>query len=488
LLETTLGSTDNKVRPQSGSTNLGQGVTFSIPQFGDFFHDMVCRTRLTPFQSSVLMTPIQSFGTATTPSPFPANGFFPDGTGPAVAGVVPTNAAGYPAQDAAGNPLIFYNLVDAFGNRLVQGVGVTEEGLLAHDPVQYRNLVRYCEYPGNRLFQDVKFDVNGNPLDEYDDIVPVFLTKFCLAPNKIVGFKRLVGQEVPLEGYGSLRTSAVVDLDAINTPQNINLAYQGHGFALFNNPPPGAFGNGQGDSSAAADYLAGLTPTTGPPFTAAPRWWDDNWPSSGGQLNLPWTSTPALNPAVGAGAITGSYPNAVPGATHPLPPFGNFAAAGGVGPIPFAALNSSPAPVVDISRELKAIVDGPQTPKPAQPPLEVWNKLRFWFNDDVRLSIASVSIPFGQRFITIELAEHHQLAFEFPNLYLETITEVMPVIGADGTGSNTSQRIVSYEPIFQQGVPDGPNVERMELYVNNIFVNPEVNHLPQSGENTRLVA
>jgi hypothetical protein len=26
------------------------------------------------------------------------------------------------------------------------------------------NFVRYCEYPGQRLFKQVRFDVNGNPL------------------------------------------------------------------------------------------------------------------------------------------------------------------------------------------------------------------------------------------------------------------------------------------------------------------------------------
>ena len=395
LLETTLGSTVaaigyeyNKVRPQSGSTNLGQGVVFSIPQFGDFFHDMVVRTRLTSFQSSVLMTPIQAAPSAAGQfTLFPPNGMNADGTfGP--------DAAGYPGTDDGtnrGHPLKFYNLVDAFGNRLVQGQTpvVPIEGPVtfdAHDPVPYRNLVRYCEYPGNRLFQDVKFDVNGNPLDEYDDIVPVFLTKFCLAPNKVAGFKRLVGQEVPLEGYGTLRTSPVTDLDALNTPPNINLAHQGHGFGLFNNPPPGAFGNGQGAGSAAPDYLAGITPlppgVSGPPFTGAPLYWADNWPSVGGQLALPWGGSfgvgglPPTSPPAGPGAITGSAPLAQPGANHPLPPFGNFQAANGVGPIPFAPLNSNPYPVVDISRELKAVVDGPQTPKPAQPPLEIWNKLR----------------------------------------------------------------------------------------------------------------
>ena len=41
-----IGYEYNKVRPSAGSATLGSGVTFSIPQFGDFFHDMVARMRL----------------------------------------------------------------------------------------------------------------------------------------------------------------------------------------------------------------------------------------------------------------------------------------------------------------------------------------------------------------------------------------------------------------------------------------------------------
>jgi hypothetical protein len=36
----------NKVTPSAGSTNLGSDVVFSIPQFGDFFHDMVLHISL----------------------------------------------------------------------------------------------------------------------------------------------------------------------------------------------------------------------------------------------------------------------------------------------------------------------------------------------------------------------------------------------------------------------------------------------------------
>ncbi|MDE2103644.1 MAG: hypothetical protein KGL39_40775 [Patescibacteria group bacterium] len=361
------GSTDNKVRPQSGSPNLGSGVTFSIPQFGDFFHDMVCRTRLTQFESSLQYTPVQVNGTTNNPSLFPVNGFNADGSQTAdAAGYLPTYTYQYIDSQGVTHTVVapakFYNLVDAFGNRVATGGSGTQQDPLAV-ATQFRNLVRYCEYPGNRLFQDVKFDVNGNPLDEYDDVVPVFLTKFCLPPNKVVGFNKLVGQEVPLQGYGTLRQGAVTDLDAANTPQGIQLDQQGHGYGLFNNPPPGGWGNGSGASSTNPSYLAGLTPPTGAAgtFTAAPLYWDANTK----------TTTPCvpLN-----GTYPGAYPVSNPGANHPLPPFANFIQSSGL--IPFAALNSTPDPVVDVSRELKQIVDGPQTPKYAQPPLEIWNKLR----------------------------------------------------------------------------------------------------------------
>jgi hypothetical protein len=47
-----IGYEYNKVRPNTGNATLGAGVTFSIPQFGDFFHDMVCRTRIGHFMAN----------------------------------------------------------------------------------------------------------------------------------------------------------------------------------------------------------------------------------------------------------------------------------------------------------------------------------------------------------------------------------------------------------------------------------------------------
>jgi len=360
-----LGIKDNKVRPQSGTVALNAGVTFSIPQFGDFFHDMVCRTRLSPFAWATQTTPVQG-----TSNLFPLNGIVANPGAP----IGTTSTSNY------------FNLVDVCGNLLVQGVS-TEATATA----LYRNLARYAEYPGNRLFRLVKFDVNGNPLDQYTDNIPTMLEKFCTPPNKRTGHDRLVGQEVPMVGYGSLMCCPVVDTDSANTPPGIHLAFPASTQGLFN------------------------------------------------------------------GNTVGNLSNDV-------------------------ALNSV-APQLDFMREKKQIVNGPQTPKPQQPALEIWNKLRFWFNDDVRLAIPSVSIPFGQRFISIDLAAATELIFEFPGLYVEHITEVVTFIGTEASGDPqySTTRTKTFTPLFvasPTGYADqNLNIERMELYINNIFVNPEVHDI-----------
>lgn len=343
-----IGYEYNKVRPQSGNPSLGGGVTFSIPQFGDFFHDMVCRTRLSQFLGNPGTTPLQG-----TPA--------------------------FPLNDAN----TFYNIVDACGQVIVAGV--------AADPtvqVAYRNFVRYCEYPGNRLFHLVKFDVNGNPLDQYDEMIPTMLEKFCTPPNKRTGHDRLVGQEVPLTGYSGLRCATVSDADATNTPAGItkSSANQSNQTVGLFNPNSAALG-----------------------------------------------AAPAGTTVLGQSAL--------------------------------ADLNAVGGSQIDVSRKLQQIVNGPQTPKPVQAPLEIWNKLRFWFNDDVRLSIASVSIPFGQRYISIDLNQQALLAYEFPSIYLETIFD-------DGNA-----RRKTYTPIFQKFGTSDIAIEKMEMYINNIFVNPEVHDI-----------
>ena len=361
----------SKVRPQSGTSALGSGVTFSIPQFGDFFHDMVCRSRLSQCMGNSGFTPLQSQATTAV---FPSN---------TTTGDIPETPNAGPQTN------VFYSLVDPFGKVVVNGVNVAQ--VTPSPQVAYRNFVRYCEYPGNRLFTSVKFDVNGNPLDNYDETIPMMLEKFCTLPHKRTGHDRLVGQEVPLTGYGPLLQNKVSDADVSNTPNGV-INRSG---ALQSNQTVGLF----------------------------------------------------------KGATLGAASGTVTGQTSTI------------------NLNSEPANQFDVSRRLLQYVNGPQTPKPIQPPLEIWNKLKFWFNDDVRLSIASVCIPFGQRFIAIDYAKTSDLVYEFPSLYLRKDVHVL------SSGFGADSITTTFSPVFQSfGVTD-ITVDKMELYINNIFVNPEIHDI-----------
>jgi len=377
-----IGYEYNKVRPQSGGATLGTGVTFSIPQFGDFFHDMVCRVRLSACAATVQQTPMQG-----TPA-FPLN---------VLGGAVNT----------------YYNIVDAFGNLLVS------QSLATPYQVYYQNFVRYCEFPGNRLFRWVKFDVNGNPLDSYDEMVPVMLEKFCTPPHKRAGYNRLVGQENPLTGYGGLNYAQVTDQDYINTP--------GSKITRMSDE--------QSNQTVALFEVA--------------------------QLVSPTLYSASADPAIAQQPIGPTGANTVIGSpVIPLNPYGQVA----------QSQNQ-----FDVSRKRFDVMNGPQTPKPMQAPLEIWNKLRFWFNDDVRLSIPSVAIPFGQRFITIDLTAAQNLVYEFPSIFLET--SVNNVNATNGLQMLTK----TYKPIMQPskitGIKRDYGVERIELYINNIFVNPEVHDI-----------
>lgn len=82
--------------------------------------------------------------------------------------------------------------------------------------------------------------------------------------------------------------------------------------------------------------------------------------------------------------------------------------------------------------------------------LELFVPLLFWYNRDVRLAVPSVAIPYGQRYINFTLATQDELVGLYPR----------------GTGSYS--------------VPNGSLSSvtvTMELYINNIFVNPEVHKI-----------
>lgn len=95
---------------------------------------------------------------------------------------------------------------------------------------------------------------------------------------------------------------------------------------------------------------------------------------------------------------------------------------------------------------------GAQTPSGTKSgSLEVFIPLLFWYNKDVRLAVPSVAIPFGQRFINIELASQEELVNLVPR----------------GAGTWASPN----------GSLSAVTLSNVELYINNIFMNPEVHKI-----------
>lgn len=108
---------------------------------------------------------------------------------------------------------------------------------------------------------------------------------------------------------------------------------------------------------------------------------------------------------------------------------------------------SSIAPIN--ARSFSKFANGFQTPKTSHGSVELFIPLLFWFNLDPRLSIPSVSIPFGQRFIEIELAAQEQL------------------VGLEARGNSVTS-----------GATMGTvTIQKCELYINNIFMNPEIHDI-----------
>jgi hypothetical protein len=172
-----------KVSSQSGSAVFNGDVQFSIPQLGDFFNDMVVNAKLSAVSA-----------TSWVAGSIPA---YPAAIGSTI--ISPQQSA----TDDTVNGIYkryTYQYVTADGTPVDRSTFVG------------KNHVRYCEYPGQRLLQNVRFDVNGNPLDEYNFEVTNMHQKFKVCPGKLTGWKRLVGQEVPVEAYSDLSTMAGASL------------------------------------------------------------------------------------------------------------------------------------------------------------------------------------------------------------------------------------------------------------------------------------
>lgn len=340
-----IGYEYNKTQTSNGVPNYGNPTTFSIPQFGDFFSDMALHVVLASTSATAGTVPV-----------------FPAYIGASDQVTTATSKVSATTNVISGVYTKYtQEYVDLAGNVLTVGAAAS-------------NYVRYAEFPGQRLCKNVKFEVNGNPLDEYTSEAYIFHQKFKVHPNKKIGWARLVGQEVPVSAYS--------DLMAV---------------------------------SGASSYPAPIT----------------------GVLD------------VNGAAVTGS------------------------------PVNSSVT-----ARKLTQVVYGPQTPQATQPALDMWIPLMFWCNKDPRLAVPSVAIPYGQRFITVTLDVQSNILFVAPgNLFLRlTVETTLSAGGGMGTAAALAvtdyRKYVSMSPVLATGsvIDSTQQVSLMELYINNIFVNPEIKY------------
>lgn len=169
-----------KERSQSGTAQFGGSVQFSISQYGDFWADMAGYLELDSFSASSL--------TLTN-----ASADFPDLT------VQATAEALLPEVAATGSFTgSTFDYVDRAGVVIATNAGVTNA---AGDGAVVRNYAKYCDYPGLRILERVRFSVNGNPLDRYDFNDSIFYKDFLIPEDKTHGFNTLVGQENPIPAH-----------------------------------------------------------------------------------------------------------------------------------------------------------------------------------------------------------------------------------------------------------------------------------------------
>jgi len=108
--------------------------------------------------------------------------------------------------------------------------------------------------------------------------------------------------------------------------------------------------------------------------------------------------------------------------------------------IPYEAMITAD-PESDFHSEIKYYTDGNQTFKQEHGEVHLWIPLLFWFKD-VHNSLPKTAIPFGQTKITASISD---------------INELVGYCDYGGGGSYIT-----------------PEIENMELYMNNIFMNPDV--------------
>ncbi len=128
-------------------------------------------------------------------------------------------------------------------------------------------------------------------------------------------------------------------------------------------------------------------------------------------------------------------------------------------------------------RQVARMTNGLQTPAPSPlPPVHLWTPLLFWYSRDFRLAIPSVAIPYGQRFLDLKLASIKDLVYSQPaNVFV--VKKMMTwTQGEEEPAVLNDMELVSMSSY--QGSPNvSLESLDLDLYINNLFVNSEIHDI-----------
>lgn len=341
----------------TGSALSGNECSVEIQQFGDFFVDMVFKTVFNEIATSQGRVPV-----------------LPSMIGNTRVSLANARDKLISYTESAEPNGVVYRYTQQYtdfaeNNKLATSTDGATLGDIAY------NYVRFCEYPGVRLFEETKFEIAAAPLDKYSHMAAITIAKRFIQPNKVTAWKKLVGQEVPIESYS----------DAVAYPST----------------------NGYKGPLGDANFNA-----------------SNSWPDSSG-LAYPTKSM----------------------------------------------------------KKSEQMFAGLQTPQASYSAGDVvlWTPLWFWFNTDVHLAIPSAAIPFNNRYIRFRTARKADLLSVAPgNLLYSVMVEGFTT--ADGTyaGATPVQTFITERsvPVLASGSTlVGGDVGSIELYINNLFIQPEIHEM-----------
>lgn len=398
---------------QSANASLNGESQFDLPQYGDFWTDMVAHHQMTSVYSDSWTSPTPG-GEET------AYGF----------------TTKYPAanKDWDNNTIntglgvtVNYRLVSPFGDIIADSTANAG-----------RNLVRYCEHPGERLASKVELDINSNPLDAYTYMSSVFHRLFTVKEDKLDAYKRLIGQQTDIVGYSGPKRGFVNDSDYSS------------GTATATVTPAVALAAGMTATGSFGTHTVPESQDTTTAFT------DGVFPDGAGILASAAESD-------GTSADT-TVKNRI------------------------------------VHQDKLVITNGPQTPKYKQPVVNIWTPLHLW-SRDIGVAVPSSAIPSGNRQVRIHYCPTEALIHEFPGVFIRQEILPRGLTGATAAGIGPTKAwsasgtadgdtgildrvpdvIVNYRPFLKQvssfKTPGGGTFGfkvAPSLYINNVFVNEEI--------------